>query len=553
MTYPKYPLTPNNGQQRSAMGVLDSVPEVVAEASTSAGKWTNREASLALTVLLMLLHIPLAIALQHVPVLTVAHAFGTLAVGLWWALYTRRREYVGYVAVYLAGAEVLWRMTNQSGMIPWEFGKYALALIVLVAMCRGRWVRVSLLPLAYFLLLLPAAVVTMVSLNASAARNALSFNLSGPLALMLSVFFFSGLTLSREQWTKLMLWLMAPIVGITALTALHLATTTVVFGRSSNLEASGGFGPNQVSSAMGLGIVAAFFCAVGTRSRVSVKVLCLFLLLGFAIQSALTLSRSGLYVAGISLAAGCVYLLRDRQMRLSVLVSAAALAVMVVWVFPRVDAFTEGALSARFQDTGSTGRDSIAKADLKIFLENPWLGVGVGKAKEERRKYYGQSIIAHTEFTRLPAEHGLLGIGAIILLLAMAMQHFHRARSPRSKAAVVALVSFGFLFMAVNGMRLLLPAVAFGLSAALWMPASSGHSIAESCIAQTPLRGCRAAVRYPYYHESQFRYSHRTKLNPYAYCHCWFGLCRSASFPSFCGIGGQGVGTGHRPGESPIN
>ena len=72
----------------------------------------------------------------------------------------------------------------------WEYGKYTLSAILLVVALRARRSGASGLPILYFVLLLPSAIITLSNLEWDAARRQLSFNLSGPFALMVCVFVF---------------------------------------------------------------------------------------------------------------------------------------------------------------------------------------------------------------------------------------------------------------------------------------------------------------------------------------------------------------------------
>src|SRR5204862_2659685 len=107
------------------------------------------------------------------PLVATAHALLTLGVAVIWALVDRRCAAVAYSGAYIMGAEVLWRLT--SARVFWEFGKYAVVLLVGLALLRHPpgWRRTRL-PLLYLLLLLPAGVLTVQALGVSlAAREAL--------------------------------------------------------------------------------------------------------------------------------------------------------------------------------------------------------------------------------------------------------------------------------------------------------------------------------------------------------------------------------------------
>src|SRR5262249_10221727 len=133
-------------------------------------------------------------------------------------------------------------------------------------------------------------------------------------------------------------------------------------------------------------------------------------------------------------------------------------------LLPFLDSFTEGALTKRFQKTDLTGRGEIMRADLQIALENPALGVGVGQGMFKRAEQFGLEKVAHTEFTRLLAEHGIFGVAALCLLLVLGLQAMLRARTVRAKALVASMLCFSFLFMVGSGMRLVLPALTLGLA-----------------------------------------------------------------------------------------
>ena len=76
----------------------------------------------------------------------------------------------------------------------------------------------------------------------------------------------------------------------------------------------------------------------------------------------------------------------------------------------------ERSLTERFRDLDTTGRLGAATTDLQVFSENPILGVGVGRSIEFHDTIEGISLAAHTEYTRLLAEHGLFGLLAIIII-----------------------------------------------------------------------------------------------------------------------------------------
>ncbi|MDX2041240.1 MAG: O-antigen ligase family protein [Acidobacteriota bacterium] len=407
------------------------------------------------------------------PILGTAHAVITLAVGLYFAV-GNRHERVVYVGAYIVSSEVLWRMTQAYTF--WEYGKYALSAVLMTAIIRHGMFRGSMLPLLYFALLLPSAIFPLANIPSDSLRMYLSFNLSGPFALMASVWFLSQIRLTTDQIYRTFLSLIAPAVTIATVAAYGLLTASAIrFGRESNALASGGYGPNQVSALLGLSILSAFLYLLLQKRGWNVKVLLFLVIVGLAAQSALTFSRTGLYSAGLSLLVALFYLARDTQARFKLVLFGLSLFLLANYlVFPVLDEYTGGALANRFQNTSLTGRETILQSDLLIWSQNPVFGVGPGMSTFSRGTFYRESA-SHTEFSRLLAEHGLFGLFALMVLAFMGWQHWRLTRTVQGKALSLAWLSWSVLFMLSTGMRLAAPAFIFALTAIILLPEQSSQ------------------------------------------------------------------------------
>lgn len=433
---------------------------------------------LLLSVCFLLAHIPLALLLKRIPGLGFAHAALVFTVGLGWAVTLGRSPKVAYAAAYIAGAEVLWRMSGTTGALPYEFGKYAVAAILATAILRSGHLHFPVAPLAYFVLLIPSALLTLFEADWKKARDLISFNLSGPFALMISVLFFSGLRLTGQQLFKTLMVSIGPIAGIAAICyASTFGASSITFGRTSNIAASGGFGPNQVAAILGFGILAAFLCLTAEKTRRELKVLFLIAMVVFGMQSSLTFSRTGLYLGAIGVVCASFYLIRNPRLLMQLLLMGALLVCVISYVvLPRLESLTQGGLSNRFKEVHTSGRGDIMVADLKIWAENPVLGIGVGQARKERGKFYDEHS-AHTEFTRLVAEHGLFGGLAFLAFLTIPIAALIRPNTLWGKAVAASLVGFSILFMMASGMRLVLPAFTLGLATIALRSFRSHHEL----------------------------------------------------------------------------
>ena len=418
-------------------------------------------------------HILLGLLAHGSSVLSAVHGLGTFAFGMYLALFDRRLERVAYVGGYIIGAEVLWHMTEAP--IFWEFGKYSVAIIFATAIIANRLVKAPALPVLYFVLLVPSIWITIMEEDwitrneYQSSRDMISFNMSGPLALMVSAWFFSQLKLSTVQLQRLFLAVLGPIIAVAAIAFSSVASSNISFGTSSNFSASGGFGPNQVSSILGLGALMAFlFYILSNRASQNQKtsvagtfswmrrflMICLMLVL--LAQTALTFSRGGLYNTVVGLGIAFFYLIRESRSRLQfILVAVFLLAFSGYVILPRLDEFTGGALVDRLENTSATGREDFVAYQMRVFEHHTLFGLGPG------RGLWGAS---HTEYTRLLSDHGLLGVLALLVLFVMAAVSIKRARTIINKAVVASLLAWSFVFMAHVGMRLAAPSFFIGLS-----------------------------------------------------------------------------------------
>lgn len=433
-----------------------------------------------------LAHVPLALAMREYPGIGLLHALAALVLGFWWTTTNSRPERVAYVAAYITGAEVLWRMTHAP--VFWESGKYAVVALFIVSLVVRRRLKPPALPLLYFALLLPSVVLAAGMMDFDTARQQLSFNLSGPLALMVSAWFFSQLELSREKILQLFFALIAPVLGVVSLALFSTLTSPELqFTSAANRISSGGFGPNQVSAVLGLGALMAYLCMLDKGVTFSLKILTLLLMILFAAQSALTFSRGGLYCAVGSALAGSLFLVRNNRARMKLVAGAALISILGYYVvLPRLESFSRGTLTARFENTKTTGRDRLATAELEAWQDNPLFGLGPGGAETYRHELIPvsaeQRIASHTEYTRLLAEHGILGLNALLFLLIAGIHTLGRANALENKARIASFLVWSLLFMAGNGMRLVAPSFMFGLGFATLLAREEKQRVGASSL-----------------------------------------------------------------------
>jgi O-antigen ligase len=408
-------------------------------------------------------HVPLGYLMHLSSQVATIHALVILVLGLWFVMGDQQPCRLVYLTGYIAGADVLWRMT-EAGVL-WEFGKYAICLLFILGWFKWK-MRLRGLPLLYAFLLIPGVLLTLLAGGSLwEAKREISFNLSGPMTLAIAAVFFSGVKLDRREIWRLLLYTIMPIISIVFLAIFKMYTIKhIEFSLNSNFLTSGGFGPDQVSAILGLGALLCWVFIVTQDKFNSACWLISGLLITFLIQSLLSFSRGGVANFLVAVLFATPFLVAKRQKVLSVTVTGLIiLALFVAVIIPKMEKFTHGNLGARFSDTSTTGRWQIMKRDLELWQENFLFGVGPGRSATERYQIDRPKTVipstfafaaAHSEYSRLLAEHGVLGLMAFLLLGFMFLQAWLRAPTPLAKGLTLAFMLWSLAEMGHAAMRL---------------------------------------------------------------------------------------------------
>ncbi|MBV8762205.1 MAG: O-antigen ligase family protein [Deltaproteobacteria bacterium] len=432
----------------------------------------SRRAQLGTIAALAVAHVLLALVMRATPAIATAHALLAVGVCAIIAATTRRLANIPLLVAYLAGCEVLWRMCYAN--IFWEFGKYAVALILVIGILRVKVRRNRLLPVLYFALLLPSALLTFMALDLETARQEVSFTLSGPLAFGLAVLFFSNVRMDAQQVMTTFFAFIVPVLGISTLVVRSTNVSDhLEFVNAANTVTSGGYGPNQVSAVLGLALMFVLLFIIVRRLSWRTRVPLFLLAAALAAQSALTFARGGLAAALAGVAAAMFVIMRgNRRARVTVLVIATlGLGITKLVIEPKLEEVTNGEIDNRYTSTKSSGRDIFIKGELDLFLESPIMGVGPGigtTIRRERGMFFGAS---HTEYSRMLAEHGMLGLLSLGCLIALCVRAVRRTRDVTARALSLAMVVWFALFLLVYSTRLATPAFVLGMAFATSVPA----------------------------------------------------------------------------------
>lgn len=109
------------------------------------------------------------------------------------------------------------------------------------------------------------------------------------------------------------------------------------------------------------------------------------------------------------------------------------------------------------------------------------LAVGPGVSKEYHGRLFAKAA-AHTEYTRLLAEHGFFGVCVLLILGLSVRRRFRSADSLLERAIVMSLTAWALLTMSHAAMRVAAPGFIFGLAAATFVldpPEDAGSSAVD--------------------------------------------------------------------------
>ncbi|GEP50417.1 ligase [Flavobacterium noncentrifugens] len=379
---------------------------------------------------LILGHIVLGAALFYFPLLAKVYGFAIIIFGVYYIFITEnKKNEVLYATAYMVGSEIILRMTNGNPL--YEFSKYGVILYILMGIYYSGISKHGLSYWIFLLLLIPGVMIALSVIDRTGdLRKEISFAISGPLCLGICSLFTYTREVTFKQINTTLLCVALPIVSCTVFLILYSPTVRdVLTGTGSSSETSGGFGPNQVSTALGLAIfifVSRLLFNSKTKLTLAVNLI-LVAVIGF--RGLVTFSRGGI-LTSVFMIIILLYFTYSKvgnsaKNKINYLILFLGMTLVAVWIYSQNQ--TDGLLNKRYsnQDAAGrekssqfTGREEIAAQEIDLFLENPIFGAGAGRSVQLRlEKHGGERVLSHSEITRMLSEHGALGIIGLMILL----------------------------------------------------------------------------------------------------------------------------------------
>jgi O-antigen ligase len=424
-------------------------------------------------IYLMLFHAFLGALIFVLPFISKVYTLIIFVFGLFYIIKNKNKNNEALiVSAYVVSVEVLLRMTD--GMIFNEFGKYSILIFMFLGMVYSGFSKNATMYWFFLILLIPGIILSSLTSNFETnIRKAIAFNISGPVCLGFSAIYCFQRKITFDRLKEVISVFSLPLISILVYLYLYSPSVKdVVTGTQSNFETSGGFGPNQVSTILGLGIFVFFVQLLLNSKNRLLQFVNGGLVLVFAFRGIVTFSRGGVYTGIVMIFLFVVVLYFQANFKtkpkIGLIIILSVIAALGVWVYSSIQ--TGGLIDKRYanQDVRGrekksqlSGRETLIASELQMFLDNPIFGVGVGRNKEIREKETGIQSASHNEITRMLAEHGSLGVIDLMILFFTPLFLFVNNRQN-----ILALSFLAFWLLTINhaAMRLAAPAFVYALS-----------------------------------------------------------------------------------------
>ena len=421
----------------------------------------------------VIIHLLIGLAIFLVPPISKVYAIAIILVGFRYVILRKNANNEAlYVAAYIVGAEVFLRMTQ--GNIFEQYAKYGVMGILIIGMFFRGFSKNAIMYWIFGLLLLPGVIYGFFTLNFETdIRKAITFNIIGPITLTVSAIYCYQRIVTFQQIKNIIDMLAYPLMA--TLVYMYLYTPdikAVVTNTQSNFETSGGFGPNQVSTILGLGIFLFFIKVILNSKTIGIRNINIFFFLFITFRGIVTFSRGGVITGFVMIIIVVILLLvftrSQGKSKVVSLVVFGLIALSGVWAYSSIQ--TSGLIDKRYankdakgrvKESKLTGREKLIESEFNMFLDNPIFGIGVGKNKEYREETTGIEAASHNEITRMLAEHGMFGLFGLIILLVTPMVLY---LNNKQNIFVFSFVVFWLLTINHAAMRLAAPAFIYALS-----------------------------------------------------------------------------------------
>ncbi len=426
--------------------------------------------------ILILVHILLGMTITKHDSITQYWGLFIIVVGTYQIIKTRNKSGLAHLfCVYIMSLEVFLRMTKSH--LFWEFGKYSSIYFLVIGLLHQKtFKKRSGLFLFYFYALIPAIFLTDAAIANHPWRQLVSENLSGPASLVISSIYFYRRPFSYSDFSKLCYFMLLPLITTVFYLFKNLTLlSNINFTVDSNFQLSAGFGPNQISTALGFGICIIFSIKLLRTRVLPYSILEWGISAMFLIFAFLTFSRGGVVSSLVTCIFGLILFQfghRKKKIFYQIFFTSIIIIGVIYQISISLNTFTQGFLEKRYSIQSEnkkkdlfTGRGTLLKLEKEIFFDHWLFGVGVGMNPITRRQYgMTKKVASHTEYSRLLSEHGIFGLISLFIMLYIPLTFFPKIKTTQSRIIFVIFMSYSLITIAHSAMRLALPGIIYGIA-----------------------------------------------------------------------------------------
>ena len=201
--------------------------------------------------------------------------------------------------IYLSSFEVFGRMLGTSPFIPWELSKYLIIISSIIILLLGHCEKPYGRGIIILILLIPGCLIDE---SNKVQLGGIISNLLGPVSMSFLLIILGKYTLKYKEFDSILRLIWYPAISM--LMYLMIKTpdySKINFALQANFFTTGGFGPNQVATILGLGMFLSFYAWMNKLLFSGNHNLDGIFIGLFAYQGFLSFSRGGMFIAILSI------------------------------------------------------------------------------------------------------------------------------------------------------------------------------------------------------------------------------------------------------------
>jgi hypothetical protein len=244
---------------------------------------------------LIAFHAAIGMIIFIAPFLSLLYGFSILIFGAVFIIKKENKNNEALIAAaYVVGSEVFLRMTGGNPL--YEISKYSVMIFLFIGMIYTGFSKNATPYWLFILLLIPGVILSTFVLNYDAEmRKTIAFNISGPVCLGVSSIYSYRRKISLESMNSILLSMGLPIITMMVYMIFYAPNIRdIITGTASNVQTSGGFGPNQVSTIMGLGVFIFFSRIILESKTKNLVIINLSIAFIMSYRGLVTFSRGGM-------------------------------------------------------------------------------------------------------------------------------------------------------------------------------------------------------------------------------------------------------------------